>query len=324
MNEYSFTTSVLALSHELNVASCQQFCQEGPCLWWLHLTMISGLLRQATCTRAGNGSRYGHGSTCRPQLLLLQCRCCGRTKTRSIRPLKTVPPDRARAGVTPRTLLQPPALAGSALEVSTRDKPQHCSLLSHACHSSYVCIILSCLSAFIGAVKPCKACTADQQAMSQKCHVLSPDSLACAAAAGAASRSSAPKAHPSAHRSNEPQQRLRTQPKAQQPQSPPAPPLSASMNPAVHAKLQQAHNKMLAQSARGPRQQDDTASVARPSSAKPGSKKGRAAAQQEPTAGAFANIKHTLTLPTTVVHCTSLLCLAQKPLQSSVQQPYNH
>lgn len=57
------------------------------------------------------------------------------------------------------------------------------------------------------------------------------------------------------------------------------------MNPAIHAKLQQAHNKLLAQSSRGPRHQDDTAAMVEPASAKPGAKKGRAAAQPEPADG---------------------------------------
>ncbi|KAL3139922.1 hypothetical protein ABBQ38_004212 [Trebouxia sp. C0009 RCD-2024] len=104
------------------------------------------------------------------------------------------------------------------------------------------------------------------------------------AGAGAATRDAASKPHP-AHRNSEPSQRPRTQLKAQ-PQSPPAPTLSASMNPAIHAKLQQAHNKLLAQSTRGyPSRQEDTAGMsARPTAGKPASRKGRAAAQPEPAA----------------------------------------
>lgn len=104
------------------------------------------------------------------------------------------------------------------------------------------------------------------------------------AAAAAATRDAASKPHP-AHRTSEPHQRLRTQPKAH-PQSPPAPTLAASMNPAIHAKLQQAHNKLLAQSTRGgPSRQEDTAAMSgRPSASKPAPRKSRAAAQPEAAA----------------------------------------
>ena len=102
------------------------------------------------------------------------------------------------------------------------------------------------------------------------------------AGAGPATRDAASRPHP-AHRTSEPHQRPRTQLKTQ-PRSPPAPTLSASMNPAIHAKLQQAHNKLLAQSSRGgPSRQEGTGAMsARPSGSKPASRKGRAAAQPEP------------------------------------------
>ena len=105
----------------------------------------------------------------------------------------------------------------------------------------------------------------------------------CHAASAAATREAASKSHPVYHTS-EPQQRPRTQPKGQ-PHSPPAPPRSASMTPAIHAKLQQAHNKLLAR----PSHQEDTAAVpGRPSTSKPAPKKGRAAAQPDPAAGLSA------------------------------------
>lgn len=56
------------------------------------------------------------------------------------------------------------------------------------------------------------------------------------------------------------------------------------MTPAIHAKLQQAHNKLLA---RPSRPEDTAAMPARPSASKPAPKKGRAAAQPEPDAGLY-------------------------------------
>lgn len=129
---------------------------------------------------------------------------------------------------------------------------------------------------------------------------------ACCAGAGAASRDAASKP---AHRTSEPPQRPRTQVKAQ-PHSPPAPTLSASMNPAIHAKLQQAHNKLLAQSTRGyPSRQEDTAGVsARPAACKPASRKGRAAAQPEPPAGMCTRQLST-PAPALTASCTMVLVL---------------
>ena len=134
----------------------------------------------------------------------------------------------------------------------------------------------------------------------------------CGAGVTAASRDSAPKAHPGGQRNSEPQQRLRAQPKVQQPQSPPAPPLSASMNPAIHAKLQQAHNKLLAQSSRGPRQQDDIAAMVKQGSSRPGAKKGRAAAQPEPAAGRAPATVTLKGLETAAVHTNSLPVISKK------------
>ena len=118
----------------------------------------------------------------------------------------------------------------------------------------------------------------------------------CRAASAAASRDAVPKPHP-AH------QRPRTQAKGQ-PHSPPAPPPSASMTPAIHAKLQQAHNKLLAR----PSRQEDTATMsARPSASKPAPKKGRAAAQPEPDAG--LHIRAPTALPLYADHLASNFCL---------------
>ena len=65
------------------------------------------------------------------------------------------------------------------------------------------------------------------------------------------------------------------------------------MTPAIHAKLQQAHNKLLAH----PSQQEDTAAVsARPSTSKPAPKKGRAAAQPDPAAGLYTRASTALLL----------------------------
>lgn len=55
------------------------------------------------------------------------------------------------------------------------------------------------------------------------------------------------------------------------------------MTPAIHAKLQQAHNKLLARSSR----QEDTAAMSVRPTSKPAPKKGRAAAQPDPAAGPY-------------------------------------
>ena len=67
------------------------------------------------------------------------------------------------------------------------------------------------------------------------------------------------------------------------------------MTPAIHAKLQQAHNKLLA---RPSRQEDTAAMSARPSTSKPAPKKGRAAAQPDPAAGLYATPLMALLLDT--------------------------
>lgn len=53
------------------------------------------------------------------------CRCCSRTKTRSMRHLRTAHLGLARAGAMPHMLLQLAAPAGPALEVSTLQRSQH-------------------------------------------------------------------------------------------------------------------------------------------------------------------------------------------------------
>ncbi len=106
------------------------------------------------------------------------------------------------------------------------------------------------------------------------------------AAAPAASRGHGPKARPAAQLDTEPAQRQRGQPQAH-PNSPPLPPLSSSIHPAVQAKLQQAHNKLLGQS-RPSNRQEEAAASARPAASKPGPKagqKGKANPQPQPAQG---------------------------------------
>ncbi|DBA99749.1 TPA: hypothetical protein ACH3X3_012298 [Trebouxia sp. C0006] len=102
--------------------------------------------------------------------------------------------------------------------------------------------------------------------------------------APAASRGHGPKARPAAQLDTEPAQRQRGQPQAH-PNSPPLPPLSSSIHPAVQAKLQQAHNKLLGQS-RPNNRQEEAAASARPAASKPAPRagqKGKANPQPQPS-----------------------------------------
>ncbi len=113
------------------------------------------------------------------------------------------------------------------------------------------------------------------------------------AAAPAASRGHGPKARPAAQVDTEPSQRQRGQPQAH-PNSPPLPPLSSSIHPAIQAKLQQAHNKLLGQSRPSNKPEESTAS-ARPAAGKPGPRagqKGKANSQPQPTQGQSRLLLH--------------------------------
>ncbi|DBB06539.1 TPA: hypothetical protein ACH3X1_012083 [Trebouxia sp. C0004] len=102
--------------------------------------------------------------------------------------------------------------------------------------------------------------------------------------APAASRGHGPRARPAAQHDTEPPQRQRGQPQAH-PNSPPLPPLSSSIHPAIQAKLQQAHNKLLGQS-RPSNRPEESAASARPAASKPGPRagqKGKANPQPQPT-----------------------------------------
>ena len=105
------------------------------------------------------------------------------------------------------------------------------------------------------------------------------------AGAATAGRGNASKSRAASHPDNEPQQRHRSHTQAQ-PSSPPLPG-SSSIHPAIQAKLQQAHDKLLGQSRPGNRQ-DETAGADRASSGKPGPRsgqKGKGSAQHQPPAG---------------------------------------
>lgn len=71
-------------------------------------------------------------------MLGLDCRCCSKTKIKSTRLLRTAPQGMARAGAMPYMLLQLPAAAGLALEVSTLPQPHTAPARLHEgqCHSS--------------------------------------------------------------------------------------------------------------------------------------------------------------------------------------------
>ena len=102
----------------------------------------------------------------------------------------------------------------------------------------------------------------------------------CRTAPGAANKG--PKSQAMAQKDHDTQPRQRAKPQSQ-PSSPPLPTLSSSIHPAIQAKLQQAHNKLL-----GPSSQPSRQHEAGPSSSKTGAKayqKGKAGAKPQPAQG---------------------------------------